>query len=125
MQKRIDAFEYWCYRRMLKISYMDRGIFNKVIFERMNTELRFRKGTWKCKIKFAEHVLRGSSGDSPLCILEGKVCGKKSRGRPRLTWMDDITKWTHLKNFGEVKRAAENRDRSRTLIVNLLLEDVN
>ena len=56
-------------------------------------------------------------------ILEGKFCRKKSRGRPRLTSMDDITKLTHLKNFGEVKRAAENRDRWRTMIVNLLLED--
>ena len=122
MQKRIDAFEYWCYRRMLKISYVDR-VSNKEVLNKMHTELHFKKDMWKRKMEFAGHVLRGSSGDSHLCILEGKVCGKRCRGRPRLTWINDVMEWTHLKNYGEVKRAAEDREKWRTMIVNLLSED--
>ena len=122
MQKKIDAFEFWCYRRMLKISYVDR-VTNNEVLKRMHTELHFRKDMWKRKMEFAGHVLRGSSGNSHLCILEGKVCGKRLRGRPRLTWTDDIMKWTNLKNFGVIKRVAEDRDKWRTMIVNLLLED--
>jgi len=121
-QRKIDAFECWCYRRMLKISYLDR-VSNKEVLKRMHTELHFRKDMWKRKMEFAGHVLRGSSGNSHLCILEGKVCGKRTRGRPRLTWTDDIMKWTNLKNFGVIKRTAEDRDKWRTMIVNLLLED--
>ena len=57
------------------------------------------------------------------CILGGKVCGKRLRSRPRLTWTDDIMKWTNLKNFGVIERVAEDRDKWRTMMVNLLLED--
>ena len=91
MQKKIDAFEFWCYRRMLKVSYVDRVINNEVL-KRMHTELHFRKDMWRRKMEFAGHVLRGSSEISHLCILEAKFCGKSLRGRPRLTWTDDIMK---------------------------------
>ena len=74
------------------------------------------------KVEFAGHVLRGSSGNSHLCILEGisllKVCGKRLGGRPRLTWTDDIMKWTNLKNFGVIKRVAGDRNKWRNMIVN-------
>ena len=108
--------------RKLKISYVDR-VSNKEVLERTHTELHFSKDRWKRKMQYAGHILRASSGDSHLYILEGKVCGKQIRGRPRLTWMDDILKCTNLINFGEVKKTAEDRYRWRTVIVNLLLED--
>ena len=60
-----------------------------------------------------------------MCILEEKVRGMRTRGRPSLMWMDDIMKWTHLNNFGEVKRTAEDRVSWKTMIVDLLLEDEN
>ena len=45
--------------------------------------------------------MRGSSGETHLYILEGKISGKKPRGRPRRIWMDDITEWTGLKTYGD------------------------
>src|SRR5437870_11775392 len=102
MQKKIDAFEFWFYRRMLKVSYVDR-VTNNEVLKRMHTELHFRKDMWKRKMEFAGHVLRRSSGNSHLCILEGKVYGKRLRGRPRLTWTDDIMKWTNVNIFGAIK----------------------
>ena len=55
VQKKIDAFEFWCYRRMLKVSYVDRVTNNEVI-KRMHTELHFRKdmrrGKWKLQVMF-------------------------------------------------------------------------
>jgi len=38
----------------------------------------------------------GSSGEAHLYIVEGKVEEKKNRGRPRLTWMNDVIEWTGL-----------------------------
>src|SRR5438552_13769170 len=75
MQKKKNAFEFWCYRRMLKISYVDR-VTNNEVLKSMHTELHFRKGMWKRKMEFAVHVLRGSSGNSHLCILEEKFAGR-------------------------------------------------
>jgi len=52
----------------------------------------------KQKLGFAGHILRGSSGDSILQILEGQdECG----------WM--IKNWTNLKTYEAIKRAAEDR----------------
>jgi len=59
--------------------------------------------------------MRGSSGEAHLYILEGQVCGKRSRGRPRLTLMDDIIDWTGLKTYENVKRTAEDRNRWKTM----------
>ena len=68
--------------------------------------------------------MRGSGGETHLCILEGTMYyGKEPRGRPRRIWMDDITEWMGLKTYGEAKRIAEDRKRWKSMVVNLLLED--
>jgi len=55
-------------------------------------------------------VLRGSGGRNALVILEGKIKpGKKAKGGPKRMWFDDIKQWTTLKDYGEVKRSAEDR----------------
>src|SRR5437870_13492627 len=98
---------------MLKISFVDR-VSSKEVLSRMLTELHFQKDLWKRKMEFVGHVLRESSGNSFLCILEGKVCGKRFRGRPRLTWTDDIIKWTNLNYFGVIEWVVEDRYKWRS-----------
>ena len=122
MRRKVDAFEMWCYRRMLKISWKDK-ITNKEVLKQAQTELHFMKDMMKRKLEYGGHVLRGSSGKTHLIILEGKIEGKRAQGRPRLTWIDDIKVWTRLKTYGEVKRIAEDRYRWKSIVVNLLLED--
>ena len=122
MSGKVDAFEMWCYRRMLKISWMDK-ITNKEVLNRVNSKLHFRRNMEKRKLEYGGHVMRESSGKTHLYILEGKLHGKKPRGRPRRTWMDDIEEWTGLKTYGRVKRAAEDRQRWKNIVVNLLIED--
>ena len=82
--KKIDAFEQWCYRRILKISWKDK-VKNDAVLGRIQTSMHFKKDMKKRKLEYAGHVLRGSSGRTHLVLLEGKVCGKKSGGKPRLT----------------------------------------
>jgi len=62
---------------------------------------------------YARHVLRGSSGDSALQILEGKIYGKLYQGRPRRMWLDDLKEWTQLETYTAIKRTAEDRSRWR------------
>jgi len=64
--------------------------------------------------------MRGSSGEAHLHILEGIVNEKKNIGRPRLTCMNDVIEWTGLKTYENVKRTAEDRDKWRAIVVNLL-----
>ena len=98
----------WCYRRMLKISWKDK-VTNEEVLNRAGTDLHFLRNMKKRKLEYAGHVLRGSSGETHLYILEGKVCGNRPRGRPRRTWIDDIRDWTGLETYERIKRTAENR----------------
>jgi len=69
------------------------------------------------KLAYAGHVLRGSSGRNALVILEGKISGKRAKGRPRRMWFDDVRQWTvlGLKDYNEVKRNAEDREAWRAI----------
>ena len=67
------------------------------------------------KLAYAGHVLRGSSGINALVILEGKIRGKREKGRPRRMWFDDVRQWTMLKDYTEVKRNAEDREAWRAI----------
>lgn len=119
MCRRVNAFEMWCYRRMLKISYIDR-VTNEEVLDRAQEDLHFLNDMKRRKLEYAGHVLRGSSGLAHLAILEGKVDGVRPVGRPRLTWTDDIIEWTGLETYVKVKRVAEDRNGWKTIIVDLL-----
>ena len=124
LERKIDAFEMWCYRRMLKISWKDK-VSNNEVLQRIQSKMHFRKQMQKRKMEYAGHVMRGSSGQIHLYILEGKVAGKRPVGRPRLTWMNDIVSWSKLKNYEQIKRKAADRSAWRSMVVDLLLEDDN
>src|SRR6267154_1695979 len=82
MRKKVNAFEMWCYRRILKISWKDR-VRNKEILRRLQTTYHFVEDMMKRKMKYAGHVLRDSSGLTQLQILEGYVKGKRKVCAPR------------------------------------------
>ncbi len=109
MRKKVNAFEMWCYRRMLKISWRDR-VTNEEVLDRMQIALHFMEDM--IKKKYAGHVLRGSSGLSHLQILEGRIEGKQKVGSPRRTWIKDMLDWTGIETYDKVKRAAEERERA-------------
>ena len=73
----------------------------------------------KRKLRYAGHVLRGSSGLFHLQILEDYVEGKRKVGRPRRTWMKNIMEWTGFGDYGKVKRDAEERKSWRLIVVDL------
>jgi len=76
-KNKMNAFELWCYRRILKISWIDK-ITNVEVFDRMQTRSHFWKDIVKRKLEFAGHVLRGSSGENtPVSV------GRKGRGKKR------------------------------------------
>jgi len=60
----------------------------------------------KQEMSFAKHLLRGSSGDSALQILKGKLEGTTAQGRRRRMWIDDIKHWMKFKTCEEMKRTA-------------------
>ena len=68
--KRTNAFEQWCYRRMLRISWKDK-VPNTEVLKSWKKEQQFFRKIVQQKLAYAGHVLRGSSGRNALVILEG------------------------------------------------------
>jgi len=111
LSQRINAFEQWCYRRLLKIKWTDM-ISNEEVLQRMKEKegflyyciksFFFFHTIVKQKMPFAGHVLRGSSGDSAIQILEGKLEGKIAKRRPRRIGLD----WTKLVSYASIKQTA-------------------
>jgi len=109
LSRRINAFEQWCYRRLLKIKWTDK-ISNEEVLRRMNVEdLSLYNNIKKQKLSFAGHLLRGSAGETALQILEGRMNSNIAQGRPRRMWIDDVKSWMNLDSYEEVKRTAQDR----------------
>jgi hypothetical protein len=60
MYKKVNAFEQWCYRRMMKISYKDH-VRNEKILRKIDRKMQFVRKMKKRKLECTGHVFRGSS----------------------------------------------------------------
>ena len=76
IKNKINAFEMWCYRRILKIAWTDK-ITNEEICNRIDRKESLIHNIYKRKMRFAGHVIRDSSGELTSIILEGMVEGKR------------------------------------------------
>ncbi|KAG1653072.1 LINE-1 retrotransposable element ORF2 protein [Nymphon striatum] len=120
--RRIRAFEGWCHRRVLKISWKDHAT-NEMVEEKMGCKRELVTGIGQRKMRFAGHVLRGSSGELANLVLEGTIDGKRDRGKQRKTWSDDVKNWSRTGNLGNAKRKAEDKSLWHSIVVNLRIED--
>ena len=56
-------------------------------------------------------------------LVEGRVEGKRCKGRPRMEWTTNIQEWTQITSYEEMIRKTQNRERWRIVAVNLHSED--
>ena len=108
-EKRTQAFELRCYRRLLNISYKDH-VTNEEVRRKVQAaigeydELLILVKEWK--LRWLGHVSR--SPGLAKAVLQATVKGK--RGRQKKRWEDNIKEWTGM-DFASSTRAAENRTR--------------
>ena len=116
LQRKIQAVEMRCFRRLLGISYSDH-VTNEEVRRMISQHVKHYEDLLttvkKRKLKWYGHVTR-ASGLSKI-ILQGTVQGKRRRGRQRKKWADNIAEWTG-KNFAETQALAYDRKRWRTLV---------
>ena len=118
LESRINAFELWIYRRMLRVSYADR-ITNVRIFEMVKDKPRLLIDVIERKLKYFGHLIRADGKQKEL--LEGKVEGTRSRGKQRYTWARDIRVWCN-KSYADCSRTATDRVRWRAMVADLTRE---
>ena len=100
--KRINAAEMWLYRRLLRISWKDMRT-NDSILEELSTNRVLLQEMNKRKLKYVGHAVRNPKTDLMATILQGRVEGRRNRGRPPMSYMDNITANISGLVTGEVK----------------------
>ena len=115
MEKRIQAMEMRCFRRLLDISYRDH-VTNAEIRDRISQAIGpyedLLTTVKKRKLKWFGHVTRGEG--LAKTVLQGTVEGGRRKGRQRKRWEDNITEWTGLR-LSELVRRAEDREEWKEL----------
>jgi hypothetical protein len=101
--KKLESCEMWMWRRMEKISWRDR-VTNEEVLERVGETRSLLSTIWKRKAKWVGHVIR-SDGLTRIAI-EGRMSGKRSRGRKRKMLLDDIR---GHKEYHQLKEIARDR----------------
>ena len=110
IERRIQALEMRCYRRLLNISYKDNATNEEVRNRFQNTigvHDDFLTMVKKRKLRWYGHISR--SFGIAKTILQGTVKGARRRGRQKKRWEDNIKEWTGM-GFGDSLRAAEDRE---------------
>lgn len=104
--RRIDAFEMWAYRRLLRIPWTAHRT-NESVLQELNSQLSLSKKINRCFLTYIGHIARRTDS-LQLLIVEGKVEGKRPRGRSPKRWVDQ-TKDLIGQGLHETVSMAQNR----------------
>ena len=87
--RRIDAFELWCWRRLLRVPWTARRS-NQLILKEISPECSLERLMLKLKLQYFGHLMRRTDSLDKTLML-GKTEGRRRRGRQRMRWLDGIT----------------------------------
>ena len=87
--RRIDAFELWCWRRLLRVSWTARRS-NLSILKEISPEYSLERLMLKLKLQYFGHLMRRPDSFEETLML-GKIEGGRRRRRQRMRWLDGIT----------------------------------
>ena len=88
-RRRIDAFELWCWRTLLRVPWTARRS-NQSILKEISTGISLEGMMQKLKLQYIGHLMRRVDSLEKTLILGG-IGGKRRRGRQRMRWLDGIT----------------------------------
>ena len=87
--QRIDAFELWCWTRLLRVPWTVRRS-NQSILKDINPRISLEGMILKLKLQYFGHLMRRVDSLEKTLMLGG-IGGRRRRGRPRMRWLDGIT----------------------------------
>ena len=87
--QRIDSFELWCWRRLLRVPWTARRS-NQSILNEISPEYSLEGLMLKLKFQYFDHLIRRADSSEKTLML-GKIEGRRRRGWQRMRWLDGIT----------------------------------
>ena len=105
--QRIDAFELWCWRRLLRVPWTVRRS-NQSILKEISTGCSLEGVMLKLKLQYFGHLMwRVDSFEKTLLL--GKIEGRRRRGWQRMRWLDGITDSMHM-GLSEIQELVMERE---------------
>ena len=92
--QRIDAFELWCWKRLLRDPWTARRS-NQPILKEISPEYSLEGLMLKLKLQYCDHLMQRTDSFEKTLML-GKIEGRRRRGRQRMRWLDGITDSTGM-----------------------------